>query len=186
LCLFAFFVKIFAMKTRIALLTTLLFSSLNLGFAALYSENFDSPGANWTAFQGGGTDSFADFYYDYGAIGIPAAPNSAGGTTRGMRFLVNQSAGVFQGISASPNGQNFTGNYRLHFDMWLNFVGPMPGGGNGTTQIATFGVGAKGTQVQWAVTSPDALEFAVSLDGGSADDYRVYQAGVLAAAASGV
>lgn len=164
-----------------------------LNAAGLFSESFDSdPTADWAATQGGGTDSSADFYFDYSTIGIPPAPNSTNGTTRGMRFLVNQGPtpgttnGVFQGINASPIGQSFTGDYRVRFDMWLNFNGPLPGGGNGSTQCGSFGVGASGSSAQWAGGNPNAILFGVTADGGSTQDYRCYSNNVHMAPASGV
>src|SRR5215510_7044348 len=73
--------------------------------ALFYSDDFDAgtSGGSWTAVLSH-ADASANFAFDYGtAMGIPSAPNSSGGTTIGMRFLANQSAGVQQGISASPN-----------------------------------------------------------------------------------
>ena len=48
--------------------------------------------------------------------GIPSAPNSTNGTTRGVKFEANMTAGVAAAINISPVGQNFGGDYRLHFD----------------------------------------------------------------------
>src|SRR5215207_3947261 len=77
-------------------------------FAAIvFADDFDSgfSGSFWNTNRSGG-DSVADFAFDYSTLGIPSAPHSVvPGTTIGMRFLVNQSAGVFQGISASPLSQ---------------------------------------------------------------------------------
>ena len=172
---------------RIVLPALVLFLSLNSGSAALYSENFDvDPTANWTIRQATSPDSFADFYFDYSTLGIPSAPNSIGGTTRGMRFLVNQSAGVQQGITAYPIGQGFIGNYRLRFDMWLNFNGPAPAGGSGSTQCGSFGIGATGGSVLWAGNSPNGVMFATTGEGGSSIDYRVYYNNLLRPTADGV
>jgi hypothetical protein len=93
--------------------------------------------------------------------------------------LVNQgfdpltTAGTLQGISASPLGQSFTGDFKIHFDMWLNFVGPFPPGGSGTTQAGSFGWGTSGASTQWAAAKNSAM-FAATLDGGSNQDYRAY------------
>jgi hypothetical protein len=141
----------------------------------LFQDNFDSGISefDWTVNRGGGSDSFADFAYNYADIGIPAAPNSVGGTTIGLRFLVNQEAGVFQGISASPIGQSFTGDFRIRFDLWINYVGPLNGGGSGSTQMASFGWGTSGASAQWA-GSKNSMMFAGSGDGGTGQDYRAY------------
>jgi hypothetical protein len=141
----------------------------------LFADDFDSgfSDVNWTVNQGGGTDSSASFAFNYADIGIPSAPHSTGGTTIGLRFLVNQEAGVFQGISASPTGQIFNGDFRIRFDLWMNFVGPLDVGGNGTTQMASFGWGTSGTTAQWAA-SKHSMMFAGSGDGQTAQDYRAY------------
>lgn len=100
-----------------------------------------------------------------------------------MRFLVNQSAGVFQGISASPNGQSFSGDFVMEFDAWLNYVGPLGPGGNGTTQLGTMGWGTAGTTAQWPSSSSSVM-MGVTLDGGSASDYRLYKNNTLDSVAS--
>jgi hypothetical protein len=92
-----------------------------------------------------------------------------------MRFLVNQSAGVFQGISATPIGFSVNGDFKLQADLWFNFVGPFPGGGSGSTQMATMGWGTSGSTTQWAAANSSIL-FAGSGDGGTTQDYRVYRA----------
>lgn len=139
----------------------------------LFSEAFDTDQtANWNV-NLSHSDAFANVFFDYGSLGIPSAPNSVGGSTLGMRFLVNQSAGVFQGISASPKGLSLSGDYVLKVDMWMNYVGPLGPGGNGTTQFASVGIGSSGTSVQWASASSGTM-FAMSLDGNSASDYRIY------------
>lgn len=156
-----------------------------------WSYDFDDgTGATaWTAVQSN-TDSFANFAFDYSTIGIPSAPNSVGGTTIGMNFLANQSGGVQQGISASPNGMSFTGDFILRFDMWLNYNGPvgveggLPGG-SGSTQIGSFGWGTSGAAAQWAGSS-SSIMFGGSGDGGTTFDYRVYRNNALLAPASGV
>ncbi|HEY9171699.1 MAG TPA: hypothetical protein VI136_05385, partial [Verrucomicrobiae bacterium] len=101
----------------------------------VFQDNFDlgTSGSAWTA-KLSHADAFANFAFDYSTIGIPSAPHSSGGTTIGMSFLANQSAGVQQGISASPNGLSLAGNFKLEFDMWLNYNGPLGAGGSGSTQ----------------------------------------------------
>lgn len=150
--------------------------------------NYDFDGGTgataWTAVQSL-ADSSANFAFDYSTIGIPSAPNSVGGTTIGMSFLANQSAGVQQGISASPNGMSFTGDFILRFDMWLNYNGPLNGGGNGSTQIGSFGWGTSGAAAQWAGSS-SSIMFGGSGDGGTTFDYRVYRNNALLLPSSGV
>jgi hypothetical protein len=141
--------------------------------APLYSENFDvDPTANWVV-NGGPSDEAADFFFDYSTVGIPSAPNS-GGTTRGVKLQANQSDGVFGGMSVSPNGQSFAGDYVLKFDWWENFNGAFPEGGSGSTQLGTFGIGTAGTSVQWPGGTQDSVWFGATGDGNSSSDWRAY------------
>lgn len=147
----------------------------------LYSDNFDTDtSASWTVNTAdAGADSFAQFFYDYSADGIPPAPGTTGGTTRGLKFRVNETSALAFGLSASPNSQNFAGDYRLKFDMWLNYNGPMDGGGGGSTQEGTAGIGTTGTQPQYPNAFPDPTGgwFNVAGDGGNGNvngDYNAY------------
>jgi hypothetical protein len=85
---------------------------------------------------------------------------------------------VPSGLSVSPVGGDFMGNYRLRFDMWLNYNGPLDGGGGNSTQITCGGIGTPGASVQIAGRTPDCIYFGASGDGGSATaDYRAYSPG---------
>ncbi len=155
-------------------------ASALLGIAAaamsqpLFADDFDADHtANWQI-NNGPTDSNVDVFFDYSTLGIPSAPRSVGGTTRGMRFEVNRVNGIFGGVSASPIGQSFSGNYKVTADVWLNFVGPAPAGGSGTTQVAGMGVMTAGTTVQWPGGLQDSVYFMTTLDGGSSADWRAY------------
>jgi hypothetical protein len=157
-------------------------ASLALSTAALaapmYTQDFNvDDTANWTVLPSTGantTDVIADFFYDYSAIGVPAAPNGTG--TRGLKMTVNNTTGVFGGVTVSPTGKNFTGPYSLLFDMWQNYAGPLGPGGNGTTQFSQYGIGTAGTASQWigSTNTKDSVSFGTTLDGGSASDYRAY------------
>jgi hypothetical protein len=108
-----------------------------------------------------------------------------------LRFRANSpvlGAAVFSGISASPKNQNFTGDFRLRFDWWINFPGPFPAGGAGSTQFGMFGI-SRGTIAQWpgGATTSDAAYIAIDGDGGTTLDYRCYtNAGAPLAASTGV
>lgn len=143
--------------------------------ATLYSQNFDvNDSANWTALAAPGVDYVADYYYDYAAIGVPAAPGGA--STRGLKMTANNTAGVFGGFTTSPNGKSFSGNYTVSFDIWQNYAGPVNGGGNGTTQFSQYGIGTAGADTQWigSTNTKDSVSFGTTLDGGSATDFRAY------------
>jgi hypothetical protein len=140
----------------------------------LYTENFDvDHTANWTVNNPALSDIIADFNYDYSAIGVPPAPG--GLTTRGLKMTANNSGGVFSGFSVSPNGQSFSGNYKVIFDIWQNYVGPLGPGGSGTTQLSTYGIGTAGNVAFWpGAATKESVAFGTTLDGGSASDYRAY------------
>ena len=142
-----------------------------------FSENFDvDHTANWTVNTLGPGISDANFYFDYSTAGIPSAPNS-GGTTWGLQLRANQLAATNTfpaGVSVSPTGQRFAGDYELRFDMWLNFNGPAPGGGSGSTQITGAGLGTAGNSAQIAGGAIDSINFGSSGEGGSSVDYRAY------------
>lgn len=141
--------------------------------APLFSEDFEVDAtANWTV-NNGPSDEAHDIFFDYSSVGIPSAPNS-GGTTRGMKLQANLANGTFSGMSASPNGLNLSGDYVVKFDAWGNFNGPFPGGGSGSTNLSTFGIGTAGTSAQWPGGVQDSVWFGATGDGGSSADWRAY------------
>lgn len=162
----------------------------NAGASPLYVQDFDvDDSANWTVNKGPATtDEAHNFFFDYSTAGIPAAPNSAGGSTRGVKLQANQSSGVFGGVSVSPTGLALPSTYRLTFDWWANFNGPAPAGGSGSTQLGTFGVGTSGTTPQWPGGAQDSIWFGGTTDGNSSSDWRAYSptAATSYTAASGV
>lgn len=120
--------------------------------------------------------NLADLFYDYSALGIPLAPNSTGSDTHGLKLGANLDATVQQfpsGVSVSPLGFSITENFEMRFDMWMNFNGPAPGGGNGSTIVGGAGYGTAGTSAQVAGIA-DSVFIGATVDGGSSADYRVY------------
>ena len=156
----------------VAVSMALLVCAPGLVFAALYSENFEvDPTASWTV-NNGPSDEAHSFFFDYSTVGIPAAPSGPG--THGIKLQANLSDGIFSGMSVSPTGQNFTGNYTVRFDLWSNYNGPFPAGGSGSTNLSTYGVMTAGTSAQWPGGVQDSVWFANTGDGGSAADWRAY------------
>ncbi|MBP7747815.1 MAG: PEP-CTERM sorting domain-containing protein [Phycisphaerae bacterium] len=141
-------------------------------YGSLYMQDFevDSTGS-WTL-NNGPSDAAADFFFDYSTVGIPVAPNGTG--TRGLKLQANLENGIFSGMSVSPTGQSFAGDYVVEFDWWANFNGPFPGGGSGSTNLSTFGVGTAGVTPQWPGGVQDSVWFAGTGDGGSSADWRAY------------
>jgi hypothetical protein len=142
-----------------------------------------------------GGDSSVNYAFNYGTqLGIGSAPNSGAGSTIGMGFLVNQSAGTLQGISssvaASTGFTGVSGNFKIEFDSWMNYNGPLgptaPIGGNGSTQLASAGWGSDGTSAEWSGTSTKGIVFAATGDGGATPDYQVVRNGAVQAVGTGV
>jgi hypothetical protein len=146
-------------------------------FGAMLSTNFETDEtANWTVNVGpaGAANDKANVFFDYSTVGVPAAPSGAG--TRGLKMVSNLGIGAaaFSGVSASPTGKSFTGDYTVKFDWWTNFNGPAPVGGSGSTQMSTFGVGTTGTTAQWPGGTQDSIWFGATGDGNSSSDWRAY------------
>jgi len=145
--------------------------------AVLFSDDFEVDSSPlWQVNFADPSDGFVDFAYDYSVLGIPPAPG--GGGTRGMRFRCGNTVLEIDAISASPTNGNFTGNYRVKFDMWINYNGPMPDGGPGSTQNFDTGVGTTGDRVVWR-NNPDSDGVWFSATGDGADgntggDYDAY------------
>lgn len=176
-----------SMKTLLLLSTAALAGQLSLSAQTLFSDNFDTDSsANWTV-NTSSANNAGNAFFDYSSVGIPSAPGS-GGTTIGLKLEANYAGGVFSGVSASPTGQSFTGDYVLRFNLWQNYPGPITAGGSGSTQVSGGGIGTAGTTAQWAGGAQDSVHFGTTGDGGSTVDYRAYSsaAGVGYAPESGV
>jgi hypothetical protein len=163
---------------------------------AVFADDFDlDSSANWMTNRSS-PDTRVTFHYDYSSDGIPSAPHATNGTTRGVKFEANRvSPGAAAAICISPTGQNFVGDYRLRFDMWINANGPFPGGGGGSTEHFTAGIGTDGSRVQWtdSGSTADGHWFVVDGEGGSTDtttasvpDYGASSGTTLFSAGSGV
>jgi GH25 family lysozyme M1 (1,4-beta-N-acetylmuramidase) len=159
----------------------------------VFSDNFDTDSsANWQLNESSSDNSVA-FAFDYSTLGIPSAPNSSAGTTRGLQMKANLVLGVVAALSLSPKSQAFAGDYRLHFDGWINVNGPFPGGGLGSTEFLTAGLGTTGGRVEWtgSGSTADGFYFSVDGDGGvigsstTSGDYCAYAGTTLQAPASG-
>lgn len=156
---------------------------------AMFSTDFNTDQtANWAVNATAGIDYIADFNYDSSAIGVGSAPNGTG--TRVLKMTANNTAGILGGLSVSPIGLSLSGSYRLSFDMWQNYAGPVGPGGNGTTQFSMYGVGTTGSSAatigagNWG-TGANGIGFGTTLDGGSASDYRAYSSAATTSYAAG-
>ena len=161
--------------------------------ATVFADNFDANTAtNWIVNKSS-SDNAVAFNYDYSALGIASAPHSTNGTTRGVQLKANLTLGVCAALSISPTNQSFSGDYRLHFDAWINVNGPFPGGGASSTEFLTAGIGTAGNRVEWTTnTSADGYYFSADGDGGVSGssttfgDYSGYIGKNWQAASSGI
>ncbi|MCB9850864.1 MAG: hypothetical protein H6817_09195 [Phycisphaerales bacterium] len=140
---------------------------------AIFTETFEdgSAASRWDLFTSS-SDYTADYYYDYSADSIPPAPHSTGGTTRGLKFTVNNNDLVesTDAVSTYPKMVSVTDDFALRFDMWLNY-----GNGAGTTEFMTAGIGHAGGKVVWPNNgASDGNYFVATGEGGAAEDYRAY------------
>jgi len=150
----------------------------------LFRDDFDTDtSGNWITRFGannGLADSGVGFSDDYSLRGIPAAPHSAGSTTRGLFVQVNKgesSARGSAGINLYPMQQQFSGDYALRFDLYLSL------GGASTTEHALAGVNHSGTLTNRVTQSTDTgnstaggdgVYVAIETDGSNNRDWTAY------------
>jgi hypothetical protein len=146
----------------------------------LFSDDFTADTSTlWRTNVADPSDTFVYFAWDYGTLaGIPPAPGTTDGSTKGLRMQAGNIVPQISGLSVSPVNGNFTGDYRLRFDMWINYNGPMPDGGAGSTQHFDAGVGTAGdVTVYYNNPSSDGVWFTASgdgADGATFGDYTAY------------
>lgn len=176
--------------------TTSIAALLKIGvtnFPVLFRDDFETnSSANWNLFWGSGNgvlDYTVNWSFNYGTntytfngniYTIPPAPNSTNGTTRGVKFTVNDNDANawIAGVNIYPKNKSFGGNYVLKCDMWINYPGNAGGAGStGSTEHALFGINHLGAQANWAATnasSTDGIWFGTDGDGDTTRDYRAY------------
>ncbi len=159
----------------------------------LYTQNFDVDASATFTFNSStagdtandGLDNEANYFFDYSTVGIPSAPRSVGGTTRGLKIEANiaDGTGTFQGASVSPIGQSFSGEYILSFDRWTNYNFANPnapagtGGGSGRSQFSTASVGTSGANSQFPGAVVQGAMFSTDPSTFQSSHYRIYTAG---------
>ncbi len=169
-----------------ALATGLVLSQACLG-APLFSDNLNTAAssANYAAVTSDATSSFATYAYDYSVMGIPSAPHSGDGSTRGLRLDANFSAPNAAEAITLHSVANYNGDFVVKFDAWLNVNGPFPDGGSGSTNYLTAGVGGDGTTNNHVNNTGINGWTAVNGENGSGIDYRLYKGSTLQAPAGG-
>ncbi len=150
--------------------------------ATVFMDDFDTAtSAAYTVSQSS-SDTRATFAYDYSADGIPPAPRS-NGTTLGLKLEANMtSPGATEGLTLSPVGLEMSGDYRVTLDLWMNANGPFPGGGTGSTECFSVGIGYDGATVNRIVVdaTPGTFTgsgawFTVTGEGNAARDFRAFK-----------
>lgn len=120
------------------LLSTALVIMVPCVAVAQFSDGFDSSSADVKINQQADT---AATFVNYGSLlGIPEAPRQVAGSsaTSGLLLEANltaESPGAIN-VLAGATPINFTGNYRVSYDVYMSF-----GGSNGTTEQMLWGVG---------------------------------------------
>ena len=69
----------------------------------------------------------------------------------------------------------YSGDYVVKFDGWINVNGPFPDGGSGSTNYLTAGVGSNGTTNNFVANTGSGGWTAVNGENGSGIDYRLYK-----------
>ncbi len=172
---FQFFAVLFAVVFAISASSngqvTIIDDTMNVNSSADYTVVNDG-GA-------GGGDGELLWAYNYGSLGIPAAPGTTDGSTIGTRMAVNTSAGPTESYTLFHNTELVgVTDYTMTVDVWMNVWSDGPD--TGSTNHAQIGVGADNT-VNNSLFRFDGscCEFsgsghfvAVSGDGGDSSDYR--------------
>lgn len=163
-------------KTILPLALACLLPSIGTQAQTLFSDNFDLETPSSTSpFYTIATspNTRITFGYDYGTaysgnLGMGIAPNTVGGTTKGLKMEanINSAATAIGSLAISPS-QTFAGNYSIKFDLWLNSIGPFPGGGTGSTEHFSAGVGYNGVTLQNSA-SGSGVWFGADSEGGFA------------------
>lgn len=138
--------------------------------STIIQDNFESDSsANYTIATQDPTNGTVTFSFDYIAAGIPAAPRSVPGDTKGVKFTVNDSKGVVNTQTLFHNTVVDAPVYKLTVDVFMAFTGVL-----GTTEHAHVGVGGNGVTPNSLFTpiSGSGSFVAFTGDGGSASDYR--------------
>lgn len=142
----------------------------------LIADDFEvDTSASYTVVTDGTPDGSSAFAFDYVAAGIPLAPRSTPGDTKGLRLDVNLTAGAVDARTCFHNTAVNAPHYRLRVDVYnyWNTASTV-----GTTEHTNVGVGGNGmTFNQYASPISGSGAFiAFTGDGGSASDFRWFRA----------
>lgn len=174
--------------TAVVFVLTLATSGISRG-EIFFSENFDGGGgaASFTgpffSSETGAIDGLVDYALDYGAFGLPSAPNSSGGTTIGLGIQVNNTDDPIdegEAVAVSPIIADLPENYVVVADAFIYYAG-----GSGSSEHAVIGVNSDGSAVPFTfVPAGPGLTYHIphnsGLSGTSyADDYYRVEGGTV-------
>lgn len=144
----------------------------------LFRDNLES-GASW-GMNSTSADVAATFGFNYGNpnAAIPEAPNTRPGdaATTGVKAEANiANPASAESFIIYPIGQNFTGEYQLRFDAWMNtdLDAFYNNGQAGTTEFIGGGIGYNNTDPDIGTGS----QIIATGDGGSGSDWRAFGEG---------
>lgn len=142
----------------------------------VFEDDFETDtSANYNILWSSGDgvqDYSAEFVFDYSQLGIPPAPHSAAGETKGVRLRANKDGtGSPSAVNLFPKGENFSGDYALRADVYMN-IGTDAAG---TTEHTLFGINHSGnTAVRHGITASDGLWFGIDSDGSNNRGFGFY------------
>jgi hypothetical protein len=159
----------------------------------LFETDFETDqSGNFALAHRSAADNAVNFLYDYGTFAqagggnptsIPLSPGSGGVSKRALRMAVNVAGNLPNAATATLTAITPQNNVRITFDAWINYNGGA-GGGTGSTEFLTLGGNANSALHAYAsstYTNPPGANqpfngffFAVSGEGGAAQDYRYY------------
>jgi hypothetical protein len=158
---------------RIIASVALAMAGSTMASANLIVDTFETDSSgNYTVVDDGTPNGTTNFSFDYVAAGIPLAPRSAPGETRGLRFTANDSAAATDALTAF-HSTSVGGSYKLSVDVFMGYALPP----SASTEYAHVGVGGNGTTFNSVFTpiSGSGAYIAFTGDGGSASDYRWFR-----------
>ncbi|HAC92178.1 MAG TPA: hypothetical protein DCF63_16360, partial [Planctomycetaceae bacterium] len=150
----------------------------NAWSTTLISDDYETnTSANYTVQSQDPGDGTVTFEFDYVTAGIPLAPRSAPGTTKGVKFTANDGFGAVNTQTAFHNTDVSVDVYKLTVDVFMK-VQPTEVPLAASTEHAHVGVGGNGLTPNSLFTpiSGSGSFIAFDGDGGSASDYRWFLA----------
>jgi hypothetical protein len=168
--------------------SAVLFAATGARAQQIYSEDFSNPdvATNWVVNPGDSGSNYVNFQFDYTTAGLPPAPHSQGGNTKGLKMSPDITTGphlgtsAVNGLSVTPTNFSITANFDMHADMWINYNGAgsatkfqTNGSGSGSTVVYGCGYGTAGNSPQTA-GSIDSILCGMQTDNGSSAQVRMY------------